>query len=67
MCLNQDHSVQKHKHKLDLAETRGEFFRIGILEGVLGYGCLRIYKVNHFNLPILFCLLLTGGAAKVQA
>lgn len=33
-------------NKLDLAETRGEFIRIGILEGVLGYGL--IYKVIHF-------------------
>lgn len=46
-------------NKLGLAKSRGEFIRIGILEGVLGYGCMLIYKVNRFNLLILFCLLLT--------
>lgn len=53
-------------NKLDLAETRGEFIRIGILEGVQGYG--RIYKDIQFNFAtrIVLSVIDSGGAANIQ-
>lgn len=55
-------------NKLDLAESR-EFIRIGILEGVQGYGCLLIYKDIHLNFTthIVLSLVDSGGPASVQA
>lgn len=54
-------------NKLDLAETRPGFIRIGILEGVQGYGY--IYKVIQFNLAthIVLSVIDSGGAANIQA
>lgn len=56
-------------NKLDLAEARGEFIRIGILEGVQGFGRLLIYKVIHFNFGthIVLSVVDSGGAANIQA
>lgn len=53
-------------NKLDLAETRGEFIRIGILEGVQGYD--RIYKDIQFNFTtrIVLSVIDSGGAANIQ-
>lgn len=56
-------------NKLDLAETRGKFIKIGILEGVQGYGCLLVYKVIHFNFSthIVLSVVDSGEADDDQA
>lgn len=71
MCLNQDHSEQKHKQseQIRLGRERGGVYWDWDLEGVQGYGCMLIYKIIHFNFSthIVLTVVDSGGAANVQA